>query len=99
MMLIKSALELGKAIKLSRKQKKMSQSELADKVGTSQRWISEIENGKNRAQIGLVLKCMRILEIKLDAQLNASHISKKSVKSNSNNLQIKSFIKNTRTDK
>lgn len=68
-MQIKSAIDMGRIIRLSRQQKDWSQSKLAKELGTSQRWVSEIENGKNRAELGRVLKCLRILDIKIDAKI------------------------------
>ncbi len=64
---IKSAIDLGRMVRLSRNQKGWSQSELAEKMGTSQRWVSEIENGKSRAELGRVLKCLRVLDVVLEA--------------------------------
>ncbi|MBL4838199.1 MAG: helix-turn-helix transcriptional regulator [Kordiimonadaceae bacterium] len=66
-MQIKSAIDIGRLIRLSRQQKGWSQAHLAGELGTSQRWVSEIENGKSRAELGRVLKCLRVLDVKLDA--------------------------------
>lgn len=66
---IKSAIDLGRMVRLSRNQKGWSQTELAEKLGTSQRWVSEIENGKSRAELGRVLKCLRALDVTLEARI------------------------------
>ena len=39
-------LELGKRIRAARRKKGMSQAELADKVGISVPYVSDVENGK-----------------------------------------------------
>jgi len=69
-MQIKSAIDIGRLIRLSRQQKNWSQSQLAAELGTSQRWVSEIENGKSRAELGRVLKCLRVLGVALDAKID-----------------------------
>lgn len=66
---IKSAIDLGRMVRISRNQKGWSQTELAEKLGTSQRWVSEIENGKSRAELGRVLKCLRALDVTLEAKI------------------------------
>ncbi len=69
-MQIKSVIDMGQVIRMTRQQKGWSQSQLADQLGTSQRWVSEIENGKSRAEMGRVLKCLRVLEINLTSAIN-----------------------------
>ena len=66
-MQIKSVIDLGRMIRLARQQKGWSQSILAEELGTSQRWVSEIENGKSRAEVGKALKCLRVLEVGLNS--------------------------------
>lgn len=55
----------GIAIRAVRKAKKMTQSDLADNTGTSVKFISEVERGKETAQIDKVLDLLRALGIKL----------------------------------
>ncbi|MGC8551044.1 MAG: helix-turn-helix domain-containing protein [Acidobacteriaceae bacterium] len=44
----------------------MDQSDLAEKAGTSRKWIVEVEQGKPRAEIGLVLRTLKALGVSLD---------------------------------
>lgn len=53
--------DIGQQIKLARKQRKMSQADLATMLGMSRTTISQIENGSVQ-EIG-VRKLIRILEI------------------------------------
>jgi y4mF family transcriptional regulator len=68
-MRIKSSMDFGRAIKMARAKRGWSQSDLAEYLGSSQRWISEVENGKTRAELGKVLRCMRMLDITMEAEI------------------------------
>lgn len=52
---------LGKAIKDTRKSKGMTQKILADLTGTSVKFISDVERGKNTAQTDKVFDLLRAL--------------------------------------
>jgi HTH-type transcriptional regulator / antitoxin HipB len=67
-MRIRSPSELGALIRARRRQLGLDQSELAEKVGVSRQWIIEIEKGKPRAAIGLILRTFNALDIFLDAR-------------------------------
>ncbi|MGE0628552.1 MAG: helix-turn-helix domain-containing protein [Hyphomicrobiaceae bacterium] len=60
-MQIRTAKDIGVFIRDQRKKQKLDQAELADKVGVNRRWILEVERGKPRAEIGLVLKTLGAL--------------------------------------
>lgn len=55
--------ELGQLIRDARKLRGMTQRDLALWTNTSQKFVSEIEKGKETAQIGKVLLLMRVLDI------------------------------------
>lgn len=61
--LISSAEELGKRIREARKEQGLTQEELAGISGTGQRFISDIEKGKETAQLGKVLLVLAVLGI------------------------------------
>lgn len=71
-MYIKSAKEFGVLVRSEREKRGWSQSQLAAKVGVSLPWVSQFERGKSKAQIDLVLKTLRVLEIPLWAGEPAS---------------------------
>ena len=66
-MRIKSVGNLGDLVRDQRKQRGWSQTRLAEKVGVSRLWISQLENGKESVEFGLVLKTLRALDLLLDA--------------------------------
>lgn len=62
---IRTPRELGLVLRERRRALGLSQQELADKVGASRPWIVEIERGKPRAELGLVLRTMNTLGLHL----------------------------------
>jgi y4mF family transcriptional regulator len=60
-----SAAEVGKIIATARRHHKMTQAQLAQAVGATQAWISEVEQGKETAQIGKVLRVLSHLGVRL----------------------------------
>lgn len=64
---LNSPRDLGILIRTRRAEKGWTQAELARSVGTTQRWVSEIENGKATAEIGMVLRTLAMLGVRLQA--------------------------------
>jgi HTH-type transcriptional regulator/antitoxin HipB len=71
-MLTRTAADLGAVIRDRRKRLKLDQSTLAKQVGVSRQWIIEVEHGHPRAELGLILRVLDALGIKLDADSNLS---------------------------
>ena len=65
-MRVRTATDLGAFIRERRVKLAMDQSDLAKKAGTSRKWIVEVEQGKPRAEIGLVLRTLKALGVSLD---------------------------------
>jgi len=65
-MRIRTASELGALIRDRRSKMGLDQNSLAQKAGTSRKWIVEIEKGKPGAAIGLVLRTLQALAISLE---------------------------------
>jgi DNA-binding XRE family transcriptional regulator len=63
------AFAIGELIKNARKEAKLTQSELAEKAGTTKNYISRIENGQSDIQMTTLF---RIIEIGLGKQLSFS---------------------------
>ena len=57
---------VGQIISDARKQEKVTQSELAKRVGTNKSYISKIENGVIEPGVGLFLRIIDALGLKLD---------------------------------
>jgi HTH-type transcriptional regulator/antitoxin HipB len=65
-MQIRTAADLGAFIRERRVKLAMDQSGLAEKAGTSRKWIVEVEQGKPRAEIGLILRTLKALGVSLE---------------------------------
>ena len=64
-MQIRTPLDLGLTIRDRRRKLKLSQNELARKVGVGRQWVVAIERGKTRAELGLALRALAALDIPL----------------------------------
>ena len=62
---IPSALVLGRYIRAARIQKGLTQRALAKLLFCSLRWITEVENGKDTAQIGKVIGLCQFLDLQV----------------------------------
>jgi HTH-type transcriptional regulator / antitoxin HipB len=58
---LRSAEQLGMAIRLRRQEKKLSQAALAELLGVERKWVLRLEAGNARAELGLVLKALKAL--------------------------------------
>jgi HTH-type transcriptional regulator / antitoxin HipB len=65
-MIVRTPSDLGLLIRERRRALGLDQRELAKKVGVSRLWIIEIEKGKPRAEIGLVMRALLALDLALD---------------------------------
>lgn len=63
---VRTPSDLGMLIRERRKKLGLDQQELAKKVGVSRLWVIEIEKGKPRAEIGLVMRTLLALDLQLD---------------------------------
>lgn len=64
-MRVKNAIDLGAEIKNRRKELGVTQSDLAEKTGLSASFISNIENGKDTAEIGKVMLLLSVLGLNM----------------------------------
>ena len=64
-MRIRTAVDIGALIRDRRIKLGLKQQALAEKVGVSRQWLIEVEKGKQRAELGLVLRTIEALGISL----------------------------------
>ena len=62
-MKIRTPLEVGLVIRERRRELNLTQAELAYKIGVGRQWISAVERGKSGAELGLVLRALRALDL------------------------------------
>lgn len=71
-MFIRTPADLGALIRDRRIKLGLDQVSLAKKAGTSRKWLIEVENGKPRAEIGLILRTLKTLGVALMASDTAA---------------------------
>jgi HTH-type transcriptional regulator/antitoxin HipB len=64
-MLIRTPKDLGAVIRDHRRRRGLDQLALATKIGVSRQWVVEVEKGKPRAEVGLVLRALDALGVAL----------------------------------
>lgn len=72
MSILKTPTDLGNVIRQRRKALGWDQARLAHETGVSRQWIIEIEKGKPRAELQLVLRALNVLGINLTTVAPAS---------------------------
>ena len=77
-MKIRNIKDLGAYLRARRTELGMDQATLAEKARTSRKWLIEVENGKPGAELGLVLRTLRALDVavELSADVPASKPAK-----------------------
>lgn len=59
----RTPLDIGLTVRERRRKLGLNQSELAAKVGVSRQWVVAVEQGKPRAELGLVLRALNVLGV------------------------------------
>ena len=72
-MLIRTPTDLGAVIRDRRKALRLGQAELASRINVSRQWIIGVERGRARAELGLVLRTLDELGIRLEAKNQDTH--------------------------
>lgn len=62
-MKLRTTKELGVLIRDIRRQAGLTQAQIAGQMHATQKWISAVENGKDTAEIGQVLRLLALLQI------------------------------------
>jgi transcriptional regulator with XRE-family HTH domain len=68
-MLVRTPADLGAVVRDRRRQLKLLQAGFAKQIGVSRQWLIELEGGHARAELGLVLRALDALDIRLDASV------------------------------
>jgi len=75
-MYLKTPAEIGMLVRDRRQALGLDQATLAARIGTSRRWIIDLERGKETLSLNLVLKALRALDIRLNAETGAHRKTK-----------------------
>ena len=64
-MFVRTPSDLGSVIRERRRRLKLSQQQLASAAGVSRQWLVDVERGKARAELGLVLGVLASLGLRV----------------------------------
>jgi len=67
-MKIRTPNELGALIRDRRTKMGLDQTSLAQRARTSRKWVVDVEKGKPRAAIGLILRTLQVLGVSLEVR-------------------------------
>ena len=56
--------QLGRAVRVKRQEKGLSQSAVAAQLGVERKWVIRLEYGNPKAELGLVLKALHVLDLR-----------------------------------
>lgn len=65
-MLVQNTRDIGRLIRKRRQELGLTQAQLATMYGTTQKWISYVENGKDTVPVGQVLRLLKTMGLILD---------------------------------
>lgn len=71
-MLIRTPADVGAVIRDRRRELDLDQATLAKRIGVSRQWLIAVERGRSRAALGLVLRAIDALGIRLNAAATGS---------------------------
>ncbi|MHA7834038.1 MAG: helix-turn-helix domain-containing protein [Algiphilus sp.] len=71
--LIRTSTDIGRLVREARLRQGLTQSEVAGALGVTQKWISNVEGGKDTAPIGSVLRLLAALGVSLTATHTSDH--------------------------
>jgi transcriptional regulator with XRE-family HTH domain len=67
-MLISDSRDLGLRLREARQARRWSQARVADAIGVSRYWVMALEKGSEAADLGKILKLVRLLGLTLDVR-------------------------------
>ncbi len=62
---VRFASDFGNIVRAERRARGLTQAEFAAEMGVSRKWLSEVENGKDTAEVGLILMVLRKMGLDL----------------------------------
>jgi HTH-type transcriptional regulator / antitoxin HipB len=65
-MIVRTARDLGAAVRDTRLRQRWTQAELADRIGVSRQWVISLERGKATAELGTALRAVAALGLIAD---------------------------------
>lgn len=67
--------DLGALVRQERQDQGLTQAELAERIGTTRQWVSQLESGTLNPRVGLVLAALAALDLDLDVRLSKAPVT------------------------
>lgn len=93
-MIVRTPSDLGALIRDRRKQLMLRQQELAERIGVSRQWLIDVEKGKPRAEIGLLLRALDVLGVALGTV--SDPVSASAAKARSASIDLNAIVAKAR---
>ncbi len=71
-MILRTSTDIGNLVRDRRKGRGWTQADLAKRLGVSRLWIVQLEQGKDTAQVGLVLRALNELDVPVQVDLQSA---------------------------
>lgn len=92
-MIINRPADFGALVRDRRKSLRLSQTDLAQRLKVSQRYISHLEHGKSTLQLGLVLRVLKELGVSIHVTLSADqNKTESSIKSSRPKISVDGLV-------
>ncbi len=100
-MQIRTAIDLGATIREHRRRLELDQRTLAQKAGVGRQWLVEVEGGKPRAEVGLILRTLDALglSVLIDQGTERSNVAQGLPRTRPKNAQGKRIMKASKRTK
>jgi HTH-type transcriptional regulator/antitoxin HipB len=69
-MRVRTTGDIGAFIRERRSKLGLNQLDVAKKIGVSRKWLGEIERGKRGAEVGLILRALKSLDVAIDLKID-----------------------------
>ena len=83
-----AALLLGKHIRLARKERKLTEANLADRIGISRATLQKIEKGDPKCELGLVFEAAVLVGVPLFEAPSTANVFASSIENVSNKIAL-----------
>ncbi len=67
-MIVRTAIELGNALRARRRELRLTQEEISDVIGVNRRVIGELERGKGTVQLRIAMEFARVLGLDIELE-------------------------------
>jgi HTH-type transcriptional regulator / antitoxin HipB len=91
-MKLRTPTDIGHLVRDQRKKRRWTQADLAARLGVSRLWIVQLEQGKDTAQVGLVMRALNELDVPLQVDTGHDQVLNESSPELSDSIDLDQLI-------